>query len=259
MILARPGRHDHTTAVCISLQSSGGLHVVQWPAGSWHGIPHWQHGLHMRSVVSCDCTWFPWFVFFFGALLWGSMIHKHTGLQEDGCDKGVHQSYLGAERNTPVIPNWFQPCQCCCCLCYSGEYLRLGTLIRYNWAQVCLFVGWCFEPSQPLGVTSGLRTWSLWLSQVSVHLFHLCVDATGVVCHQLGLLGTTLHAVGYGSFSRLSTNFASSSSSPAKPSISSAKRKLVIVLPQVLTVPSWSSKASVVIFFQKYVEEGGWE
>ena len=32
----------------------------------------------MRCVVSCGST-FPWLVFFFGALLWGSMIHKHTG------------------------------------------------------------------------------------------------------------------------------------------------------------------------------------
>ena len=29
-------RHDHTTAVCVSLRSSGDLHVVQLPAGSWH-------------------------------------------------------------------------------------------------------------------------------------------------------------------------------------------------------------------------------
>ena len=28
----------------------------------------------------------------------------------------------------------------------------------------------------------------------------ICVDATGVVCHQLGLLGTDLHAVGCGGF-----------------------------------------------------------
>ena len=28
----------------------------------------------------------------------------------------------------------------------------------------------------------------------------LCVDATGVVCHQLGLLGTDLHAIGCGGF-----------------------------------------------------------
>ena len=25
-------------------------------------------------------------------------------MQEDGCDKGAHQSYLGAERNISVIP-----------------------------------------------------------------------------------------------------------------------------------------------------------
>ena len=34
---------------------------------------------------------------------------------------------------------------------------------------------------------------------LSVH-FDLCVDATGAVCHQLGLLGTDLHAVGCGGF-----------------------------------------------------------
>ena len=32
------GRHDHTTAVCVSLQWSGGLRVVRLPAGSWHGL-----------------------------------------------------------------------------------------------------------------------------------------------------------------------------------------------------------------------------
>ena len=35
------GRHDHTTAVCVSLRSSGDLRVVQLPAGSWHGLPRW--------------------------------------------------------------------------------------------------------------------------------------------------------------------------------------------------------------------------
>ena len=33
----------------------------------------------MWCVVSCGSTSFPWLVFFFGALLWGSMIHNHTG------------------------------------------------------------------------------------------------------------------------------------------------------------------------------------
>ena len=35
------GRHDHTTAVCVSLRSSEDLHVVRLPARSWHGLPRW--------------------------------------------------------------------------------------------------------------------------------------------------------------------------------------------------------------------------
>ena len=50
--------------------------------------------------------------------------------QEDGCDKVAHQSYIGTERNTPVVPSWFQFCQCCCRWCYPGEYFSLGTLVR---------------------------------------------------------------------------------------------------------------------------------
>ena len=108
----------------------------------------------MRWVVSCGSTSFPWLVFFFGALPW------FTSIRENGCDKGAHQSYLGAEINTLVNPNCFQPCQCCSCQCYPAEYLRLGTLIRYNWAQV-------FEACDCLNL-------------LFIH-FDLCVDATGVV------------------------------------------------------------------------------
>ena len=35
------GRHDHITAACVSLRSSGGLRVVRLPAGTWHGLPRW--------------------------------------------------------------------------------------------------------------------------------------------------------------------------------------------------------------------------
>ena len=48
---------------------------------------------------------------------------------------------------------------------------------------------------KPLSVITEPR----YLKLVTIH-FDLCVDATGVVCHQLGLLGTDLHAVGCGSF-----------------------------------------------------------
>ena len=37
------------------------------------------------------------------------------------------------------------------------------------------------------------------LKLLFIHL-DFCVDATGVVCYQLGLLGTDLHAVGCGDF-----------------------------------------------------------
>ena len=66
-----------------------------------------------------------------------------------------------------------------------------------------------------LGSISGLEPSSLiteprYLKLVSLKLlsfnFDLCVDATGVVCHQLGLLGTDLHAVGCGGFVRTLLN-----------------------------------------------------
>ena len=52
---------------------------------------------------------------------------------------------------------------------------------------------------------SSVITEPMYLKRVTVSrflsiYFNICVDATGVVCHQLGLLGTDLHAVGYGGF-----------------------------------------------------------
>ena len=40
------------------------------------------------------------------------------------------------------------------------------------------------------------------LKLLSIH-FDLCADATCVVCHQLGLLGTDLHAAGCGGFVKM--------------------------------------------------------
>ena len=60
------------------------------------------------------------------------------------------------------------------CLCYPGEYLRLGTLISCNLAHV-------------LEACDCLKLLSIY--------FNLRVDAAGVVCHQLGLLSTDLHAL----------------------------------------------------------------
>ena len=57
--------------------------------------------------------------------------------------------------------------------------------------------------------------------------------------------------------SRRSTKLASSTSIPARPSISSVKRKFVIVLPPMLTVPSWSSSVSTIIIFKKMLKRTG--
>ena len=115
-------------------------------------------------------------------------------MQEDGYDKGTHQSYLGTQRTAPVLPDWFQPRKCCCCLCYPVEYLRLGALVGYK--------------TQVLEACDCFKLLSIY--------FDLFVDATGVVCHQLGLLSTGLHAVGCGGFVEMLNYFASPSSSSVK-------------------------------------------
>ena len=63
-------------------------------------------------------------------------------------------------------------------ICATLENIS-GTLVRYNWAQI-------------LEASDCLKLLSIY--------FDLFVDAAGVVCHQLGLLGIDLHAVGCGGF-----------------------------------------------------------
>ena len=87
------GRQAHTSAVCISLQWSGSLRVVRLPAGSWHGLPRWWHGLCMRCVVSCSSISFPWLVFFFGAL---PVLHQ-------GHRCAVRREFMGKREKREVV------------------------------------------------------------------------------------------------------------------------------------------------------------
>ena len=101
------GRHDHTTAICVSLRWPGGLRVVRLPAG---------------TCMAC-------------ILLRSSAVRVHDSQAYRKMD--MTRELIGrimGLREIPVTPNWFQPCHCCCCLCYPGEYLVFGTLISYNWA-----------------------------------------------------------------------------------------------------------------------------
>ena len=138
----------------------------------------------------------------------------------------MSRSHILELREILAIPNWFQPFQCCCYVCYPGEYLRFETLISYKWAQV-------------LEACDCLKLLSIY--------FNLCVDVTGVVCHQLGRLGTSLCHWLWRLCRATQLILPVFSSSPAKPSMSLVKRRLVISLPPKLTVPSWSAKASAMI------------
>ena len=200
-------KHDLTTAVCISLWSSGGLCVIQLPAGSWHRLPRWWHGLCMWCIVSCSstslhgsyssfqlCCEGPWF----------------ASIQEDGCDKEAHQSYLETERNAPIDQR-HEACDC----------LKLVTVSSF-----CLFT-----------------------------MISLLMPLVSLVINLLfSALISMLKAVE--ALLRCSTNFASSSS-PAKPSMSSGKQRLVIVLLPVLTVPLWSYKMSFMILSRNILKRVG--
>ena len=71
-------------------------------------------------------------------LLWSSAVRVHDSQAYRKMD--VTREYIShileLREILFIIPNWFQHCQCCCCLCYPGEYLRLGTLSSYNLAQL---------------------------------------------------------------------------------------------------------------------------
>ena len=131
----------------------------------------------MRCVVSCGSTSFPWLVFFFRALLWGSMIHKHTGTwmsQESTLDDHIL------------------------------ELREILLLFQTGLNLVNAAVVFAILKSISGLESSWVITEPRYLKLVTVSSFCpftlICVYATGVVCHQLGLLGTDLHAVGCGGF-----------------------------------------------------------
>ena len=93
---------------------------------------------------------------------------------------------------------------------------------------------------------------SLLLSMVMSVLMALVLFAINWVFSALICM---LYAVG--AFSGWFTNLTSSCSCPARPSMLSAKCKFVIVLPPVLTVPSWFSSASAIILSKKMLKRVG--
>ena len=71
--------------------------IVCWILAQTSSLVTW-------SLYEMRSTSFPWLVFFFGALREGP---RFTSIQEDRCDKGTHQSYLGADRKFLSIQTGF--------------------------------------------------------------------------------------------------------------------------------------------------------
>ena len=104
---------------CLPTSSSSCGPIACWILARTSSLVTWS--LYEMSSI-CGSTSFPWLVFFFGAPLWGSMIHKHTG------------RWMWQRSASVVSWNWEK---------YSSHsklvsalYLGLGTLLSYNWAQV---------------------------------------------------------------------------------------------------------------------------
>ena len=92
-----------------------------------HRLPRCLYGFCMRCVASCGSTSIPWLVFVIEALLWGSIINKHT--ERLNCQRSALVVSWNREkccRHSKLVSTWSMLCR----RCYPGEYLRLGTLVR---------------------------------------------------------------------------------------------------------------------------------
>ena len=85
------GKHAQTQSACVCLRWSGGFRVVRLPAGSLHRLPRWYHGLRLKCVVKYLAV-APHFHVSYSSLHLCRKGPWFTSIQEDGCDKGAHQS-----------------------------------------------------------------------------------------------------------------------------------------------------------------------
>ena len=121
----------------------------------------------MRCVVSCGSTSFQWLVFFFGALPWGSMIHKHT----------VRWMWKGSA----LVVSWNWEKWSCRSKLVSTLSVMLSSVLSWR-------VSHAWNHRQ-IELSPG--TWNLWLSKACVRLlWSLCWCRW--CCHQFGLFGTDL-------------------------------------------------------------------
>ena len=100
----------------------------------------------MRCVVSSSSTSFPWLVFFFAAVLWGSIIHRHTG--------------RWMWRRTASVVSWNWETYSCSSKLVSTLSMLLVSVLFWTVSQA-------WNPRQ---IQMSTRNWSLWLFQASARL-----------------------------------------------------------------------------------------
>ena len=181
--------------------------------------------------ISCDSISYPWLVFFFGAQLRGSMIRKHT------------RRWMWQESASDVFWKW-EKNSCHSKLVWTLSMLLLSVL-SWRVSEVGLIISYnCMSPG----------AWSLWLSQTFVHslwILYWCYWCC------LSWAWSSRHWSPCRRLRRLCRD---------------AQLILPVLLPlllshqchqqsraclQRLTVPSWSSKASVLILSRNMLKRVG--
>ena len=108
-------------------------------------------------------------------LLWSSAVRVHES-------QAYSKTDVTRERIIPILEQKK--------MLVSTLSMLLSSVLSWRISQV-------WSPRQ-IQLSPGTRTCDC--PELLSLYFDLLVDAAGVVCHQLGLLGTDLHAVGCGSF-----------------------------------------------------------
>ena len=119
MVLARPDERKTCPYHCslrlfTIVRRSSCAPIACWILARTSSLVTWSL-YETGSLVSCGSTSFPWLVFFFGALLWGSMIHNDSLwgsiIYQSQKVPFVLDLVWGNINHTTIEPGWIKPYQ----------------------------------------------------------------------------------------------------------------------------------------------------